>query len=145
VKKAASFYIASSGGFLPACKPSPDPIPYCTEEWNPKDTPEISVWPASPQDVGKVKKRMVDINHLASSAGDRYEVFLLNSPNFRYTGLMKKYGAVSSSGLNLWAQYPKSLCEANKTLKDTVFSKECTPAAIFESCSLKFLTKEVEK
>jgi hypothetical protein len=57
--------------------------------------------------------------------------------------MIKKFSGVSGSGVNMWTKYPNGLCS---TLKEggEIFKKECTASAIYESCSLKFLTSDLK-
>jgi hypothetical protein len=67
-KKGTSFYVAASGGVMPVCNKSTDSIPYSREDWSPKLVPELTPWMPSPDDLKKMKARMIEINSLASSA-----------------------------------------------------------------------------
>lgn len=42
----------------------------------------------------------------------------------------------------MWTKYPQSICH---DVKGDIFKKECTAAAVFDSCALRFLNAEVKK
>jgi hypothetical protein len=146
-RKGSSFYVASSGSVMPVCNKSMDSIPYSREDWTPKLVPNLTPWMPSRDDLKKIKQRMLEVNSLASSA-DRSQQssfpLLFDSlpplPAHRFAPLLKKYPGVAGSGVNMWTNYPKSLCQK---VPGTIFQKSCNPDAIYSSCALKFLNAEL--
>jgi hypothetical protein len=57
--------------------------------------------------------------------------------------MIQKFSGVSGSGVNMWTKYPNGICQSVPEGRQ-IFKKECTAAAIYDSCALKFLTSDLK-
>lgn len=65
-KSGSSFHIEMSGGYVPPCNNSTDPIPYNSEDWNPSQVPTLTKWKPTHSEVLKIKKKMIEVNSFTS-------------------------------------------------------------------------------
>lgn len=125
-RRKAIVYYSASGAWAPdQCPPSPLPVPYCSENWDPKSE-NLGLWEPSQLDIESEKAKLFKFYQDKPSA-----VRFMGSFKNEYTG-----GAYH--GFNVWEQNKNCVLTNPETGK----TESCNGIDSTMGCKMKFMSKE---